>query len=168
LTDERRPLISVGDSGSLRRRLTLTYTLALAVGLLIYTTLSLATIDRTLRSSLDSRLATTARAIAATAAGRPATARFDPATVRRLLSELGIQQSGAILMRNGDIPVQSTAVPKAVLAVARDTQNGELRYSAVSADGGLRVLSKLIPNPDVSQATAVIDRSGDGHIDGLR
>jgi signal transduction histidine kinase len=126
LTDERRPLISVGDRGSLRRRLTITYTLALAVGLLIYTTLSLATIDR--------------------------------ATVRRLLSELGIQQSGAILMQNGDIPVQSTAIPKAVLAVARDTRNGALRYSTVAAEGGLRVVSTLIPNPDGSQAIAVIWR----------
>jgi hypothetical protein len=63
------------SGSSLHRRLTITYTAALAAGLLIFSILSLATIDRTLENTLDARLATTARAFAMTAAGRVGAAR---------------------------------------------------------------------------------------------
>ncbi len=126
-------------TGSLRSRLTITSTAALAVGLFIFAAVSLATIDHNLRTTLDVRLATTVRAFAATAAGHVGRSGVDPAIVRRLLGKLGIQQNGAIIQSGGTIALQSGIVPSGVLRLLRTRPAGALAFATVPGEGGLRV-----------------------------
>lgn len=143
---------------SLRRRLTITYTAALALGLLLFAVLSLATIDRTLENTLDARLATTAHAFAATAAGRLGRARLDAETEHHLFTELGVQQSGAIFHADGSVAIESVAVPEAVARVARGAAAGDIiHYATVPDNGGLRVATLRIPS-DAGAATIVVWR----------
>ena len=144
--------------GSLRRRLTITYTAALAIGLMIFAFLSLATIDRTLENALDSRLATTVRAFAGTAAGHIAGSRVDSATVHRLIHELGIQQNGAILSRGGAIAMESVNVPAGVARVAQRATGADITYATVPGEGGLRVAALPMPGGSGGPATLVLWR----------
>ncbi len=144
-----QPQVS-GGRRSLRRRLTLTLTAALGVGLLIFAFVSLATIDRTLKNTLDARLATTARAFAATAAGHVTEARVDAATVRRLIGELGIAQNGAIVTARGAIAMRSVVVPDAVARVAQHASGDMLTFVTVPDEGGLRVAALPIPGDAAS------------------
>jgi signal transduction histidine kinase len=130
--------------GSLQRRLTLTYTAALALGLVLFSVVSLATIDRILRSTLDARLATTVNAFAATAAGHVGTARLDPALVRRLLDELGIQQNGAIVDRTGKVAMRSGVLPAGVVRFAVTHADDSAAYGTVRVNGGLRVAAMAV------------------------
>lgn len=144
--------------GSLRRRLTITYTAALAFGLLVFAFLSLVTIDRTLKSALDARLATTVRAFAATAVGHIEASQVDPTTVRRLIGELGIQQNGAIVTDDGTIAMQSVVVPAGVVRVARLATGEDITYATVPGEGGLRVAALPIPSGSNAMATLVLWR----------
>ncbi len=145
-------------AGSLRRRLAVTYTLALVVGLVLFAALSLATIDRVLENTLDARLATTMRAFAATAAGHVGTSGVDSATVRRLMDELGIAQNGAIVTDAGTVPMQSITIPAAVVAVARRATGASISYATVPQDGGLRVAALPITSGIGGRATLVVWR----------
>jgi signal transduction histidine kinase len=100
---------------SLCKRLTVTVTLVLAAGLTILSLFSLFAIDQTLRTTLDSRLATTERAFVATAKGRA----LSPSVQRRLLAVFGVQQNGALIADDGAVLMQSADVPEVVLAEAR-------------------------------------------------
>jgi signal transduction histidine kinase len=143
--------------GSLRRRLTITYTAALAVGLSIFAVVSLATIDQNLKSTLDARLGTTVRALAATAAGRVGRSKLDPTIVRRLFGELGIQQNGAIVESGGKVVLQNGVVPDAVLRFVRADTGSAVTYATVPGSGGLRVAGARVAGPGVA-ATVVVWR----------
>jgi signal transduction histidine kinase len=145
---------------SLRRRLTLTYTAALALGLFIFAGLSLVTIDQTLKGALDARLATTIRAFAATASGHVGPSRIDPTTERRLVDELGIQQNGAILEPDGAVAKLSSNVPAAVVRIARRIAGHAIAYATVEGNGGLRVAVLLVAGTG-APATVVVWRSID-------
>ncbi len=145
-------------SHSLRRRLTITYTAALALGLLIFAFFSLMTIDRTLENTLDARLATTTRAFAATAVGHISGYKVDSATARRLINELGIQQNGAIVNSNGTIATQSVNVPTAVVRVARRATGDSITYATIAGDDGLRVAALPIVSGSGGLATIVLWR----------
>ncbi len=134
-----RSILPFTGARSLRRRLTLLYTAALSVGLLIFALVSLAAIDRTLKQTLDARLATNARALAAIAAHHVTARKVDPATVRRLIASLGIQQNCAIFTRDGTIAMESAVVPASIAQLARNTASGELTFATVPNEGGLRV-----------------------------
>jgi signal transduction histidine kinase len=142
-------------SRSLRGRLTITYTAALAVGLLAFGAFSLAAIDRNLKSSLDARLATTLHAFALTAAGHIGGSTLDAGVTRRLVSELGIQQNGAILERNGAVAMQSGALPSSVLRFAWKTAGKETSYATVGGVDGFRVADQLVPGSG-NAATLVV------------
>lgn len=116
-----------------------TYTAILAIGLALFSVLTLAAIDVTMHRTLDARLATTARAFAATAGSHIAQA--NTARVRdRLLSVLGIQQNGAILLGNGTVVMESNAVPRAVASSTTRGANDETPFTTVQGtDGDLRV-----------------------------
>ena len=145
-------------SNSLRRRLTITYTAALALGLLIFAFFSLMTIDRTLENTLDARLATTARAFAATAVGHISGSKVDSATVRRLVNELGIQQNGAIVTNKSSTAMQSMNVPAAVARVARRATGDTITYATVAGDDGLRVAALPMVSGSGGPATIVLWR----------
>jgi signal transduction histidine kinase len=100
---------------SLCRRLTVTATAVLAAGLAILSLFSLFAIDQTLRTTLDSRLATTERAFVATANGRALSSSLQ----RRLLAVFGVQQNGALIADDGAVLMQSAEVPAVVLSAAR-------------------------------------------------
>ncbi len=138
---------------SLQRRLTITYTAALAVGLLVFSLLSFAAIDRTLENSLDARLAASTRAFAATAAGQVTNSHVDAAVVRHLLTELGIQQNGAIFAARGAVAMQSVVVPPGVARVARNAISDAITYATVPADGGLRVAALRVSSGSGHAAT---------------
>lgn len=148
----------MADRPSLRRRLTATYTAALAAGLLIFAVVSLSTIDRTLRGALDLRLAATTRAFAAIADGRIAAAHVKRNVVRRLLAELGIQQNGAILTARGAIAMQSVIVPAGVVRFARGVRGDDIQFATIPGDGGLRVAALRIAGAPGTWATAVLWR----------
>jgi two-component system OmpR family sensor kinase len=145
-------------SDSLRRRLTITYTATLALGLFMFALFSLMTIDQTLKNTLDARLAATARAFAATAAGHVSASTVDSATVRRLTNELGIQQNGAIVTADGGIAMQSANVPSAVAGVARHAKADAITYATVAGDGGLRVAALPIAVASGGPATILLWR----------
>jgi len=117
----------------------MTYTAALAAGLLLFASFSLATIDRTLKSTLDARLATTIHAFAATAGGRLGGSKLEPAVVGRLIKELGIEQNGAILSRDGSDEMESAAVPVAVARFARQSVSSAISYTTIGGSAGYRV-----------------------------
>lgn len=144
--------------GSLRHRLTITYTAALALGLLLFSALSLTAIDETLRSALDARLATTARAFAATAAGHVRRSKLDAATTSRLQSVLGFQQNGAIVHGDGIVAMQSATIPASVADVGRQARDDRLTYTTVSAGGYLRVAALRLPGIGNSNALALLWR----------
>jgi signal transduction histidine kinase len=150
---------------SLQRRLTITYTAALAVGLLVFSLLSFAAIDRTLENSLDARLAASTRAFAATAAGQVTNSHVDAAVVRHLLTELGIQQNGAIFAARGAVAMQSVVVPPGVARVARNAISDAITYATVPADGGLRVAALRVSSGSGHAATVVLWRPLDVIVD---
>jgi signal transduction histidine kinase len=165
LADRRRPSLPLIGIGSLQRRLTLTYTAALAVGLLVFSLVSFAAIDRTLENSLDARLAATTRAFATTAAGHVTSARVDARVVRRLLTELGIQQNGAVFTAHGAVAMQSVVVPPGVAGVARDAGSDAITYATVPSDGGLRVAALRVSSGSGDAATVVLWRPVDVIVD---
>jgi signal transduction histidine kinase len=88
---------------------------ALAIGLTCFSVISLVAIDRTLRTTLDMRLATAERIVVATATDKTITSNLRA----RLVAILGVQQNGAIVFEDGTIAIESAAVPDAVLRAGR-------------------------------------------------
>ncbi len=126
-------------AGSLRGRLTLTYTAALVAGLLVFAAFSLATIDQTLKNTLDARLAATVRAFSATVGGRSADSLFERNIARRLRGDLGVEQEGAIVERGRSAALQSGAIPSSVVSLARNDDGETTTFATVPDNGGLRV-----------------------------
>jgi signal transduction histidine kinase len=140
--------------------LTLVVTLALSLGFLIFAAVSLATIDRTLESALDTRLATTVHAVAANAGGRIAVP-LHASTVRHFIRELGVQQNVAILTAAGTVALQSVRLPPSLMSVARAAVDDRITYKTVPDDGGLRVAAYRLPRAGGSGPTLLVWRSVD-------
>jgi signal transduction histidine kinase len=134
-----RPQAARRRAGSLRGRLTLTYTTALAVGLLVFAAFSLATIDQNLKNTLDARLAATVRAFSATARGRGVDVLSDPSIARRLRGDLGVDQEGAIVGGGRIVALQSGAIPSSVIPLARADERETTTFATIPDNGGLRV-----------------------------
>lgn len=107
---------------TLRTRLAWTYGVAMAVVVAIVAIASLVAIDRTLRSSLDARLNTTASAIAALVDVRSGKLVFDAEDRQQMLDVLSSATNGAIFTPNGRMFVTSTALIPA--AIAGEAQHG--------------------------------------------
>jgi hypothetical protein len=127
------------NGGSLRGRLTLTYTAALAVGLLVFAAFSLATIDQNLKNTLDARLAATVRAFSATISGRSTQSLFERSIDARLRDDLGIEQDGAVVDRRRSVVLRSGSIPASIVAFARNRSGDLANFATVSDNGGLRV-----------------------------
>jgi signal transduction histidine kinase len=125
---------------SLCKRLTWTVTGVLAAGLTILSLFSLFAIDQTLRTTLDSRLATTERAFVATAKGRA----LSPAVQRRLLAVLGVQQNGALIADDGAVLMQSAEVPAVLLPTARASGGTAPRFFTATKGTPIRCIAQRL------------------------
>jgi signal transduction histidine kinase len=125
---------------SLCKRLTVTVTVVLAAGLTILSLVSLFAIDQTLRTTLDSRLATTERAFVATAQGRA----LSPTVRRRLLAVFGVQQNGALIADDGAVLMQSAEVPEVVLAAARTDGGTTPRFFTAVKGTSIRCIAEKL------------------------
>jgi signal transduction histidine kinase len=139
---------------SLCKRLTAIATIALAAGLTILSLVSLFAIDQTLRTTLDSRLATTERAFVATAKGRVIT----PSIKRRLIAVFGVQQNGALVADDGAVLMQSGDVPNVVLAAARKDVGTAPRLFTAVAGTPIRYIAESLRLANDRQAVALLWR----------
>jgi signal transduction histidine kinase len=142
-------------AGSLRGRLTLTYTAALAVGLIVFAAFSLSTIDQNLRNTLDARLSATIRAFTSTLSGRSADSLSDSAIVRRLRDDLGLEQEGAIVAGDRGVALRNGALPRSVIALARAGDNASTTFTTIPENGGLRVATIHVAGPAGGATLAV-------------
>lgn len=136
-------------SRSLRARLTVTYVVALTLGLVIFAAFSLTVIEQVLISTLDARLATSARAFLASLSVEDGRVDVDYTMRRRLRSILSPLQNGAIVQRGGTVLMQSGAIPPEVVRIATAVP-ADGGYAGVRADGTpLRILVAAVPDaPD--------------------
>jgi signal transduction histidine kinase len=139
---------------SLCKRLTVTATAVLAAGLAILSLFSLFAIDQTLRTTLDSRLATTERAFVATANGRA----LSPSLQRRLLAVFGVQQNGALITDNGAILMQSAEVPAVVLSAARKDDGTTPRFFTAVKGTSIRSIAGKVRLSSGRSAIALLWR----------
>lgn len=102
--------------GSLRAQITLVYTIALTLGLLLFAAFSLLILHSTARSSLDQRLTADARTLRAVIEVRRGRIEIDDrAEFERII---GVRVSGAVYdARNRLLATSTTPVPPAVRAV---------------------------------------------------
>jgi signal transduction histidine kinase len=126
----------------------------LAAGIAILSFVSLFAIDQTLKTTLDSRLATAERAFVATAQGRASTESLR----RRLLAVLGVQQSGAVVTADGAILMQSSSIPADVLAAARKNFGATQKFFTVATSSPIRGISVGVRLPNNRSAVAVLWR----------
>lgn len=104
----------------LRTRLAWTYGFAILFAVAIVAIVSFTAIDGTLRSSLDSRLTTTASAVAALVDVRDAHLRFDAEDRGQMHSALASVMSGAIFNADGSLFFSSTpSIPASISAAVR-------------------------------------------------
>lgn len=143
-------------SRSLTARLTITYALALAVGLIVFAGLSLASIDEVLKSTLDSRLGVAARAFVASLTIEDGKVRSDFATRARLRRILSPQQNGAIFGAHGQIIMQSGVAPPGAREVPPGMPDTPT-YMTIPGNGvPVRVVVAMVP--DAPQTTVVLWR----------
>lgn len=139
---------------SLCKRLTAGVTVVLAAGLAILSLFSLFAIDQTVRTTLDSRLATTERAFVATAKG----SSLSPAVRRRLLAVFGIQQNGALIAHDGVVLMQSSNVPAVVLAAAGKHFETKPRFFTAVDDTPIRCIAEALRLSNGRSAIALLWR----------
>lgn len=105
---------------TLRTRLAWTYGIAVTIAVAIVAVVSFTAIDRTLRGSLDARLATTASATASLVDVRNGELSFDAEDREQMAGALAPAMSGAIFTRSGAPFVTSTgSTPAEILGAAR-------------------------------------------------
>lgn len=144
---------------SLRQRLTVTYVVALALGLIVFAAFSLTVIEEVLKASVDSRMGASARAFVASLTIKNGVVNTDFDTRRRLRMILSPQQNAAIVRSDGAVPMQSGAIPPLVVAVAMRV-TGNSQYASVRAAGTpLRVLT--VPVVDAPNTFVVLWRPVD-------
>ncbi len=106
------------NKGSLRSQITLVYTVALTLGLLLFAGLSLFILHSTARSSLDQRLLTDARTLRAVLEVRHGRIEIDETDRAQFERIIGVRVSGAVFDQHGKLLATSTTpVPPVVRAV---------------------------------------------------
>lgn len=147
---------------SLQARLTLTYAFALAAGLVLFAVVSLAAIDETLKTTLDARLGTASRGFVATLSVRRGDLALADDTNHRLLTILGVQLNGGVLLADGRVPIASAIIPSVVRRVAAEATGADPVYATVYVGGSpLRVIAVPIPKLEPVHGTALIWRASD-------
>jgi signal transduction histidine kinase len=153
-------------SYSLQARLTMTYAVALAAGLIVLAVISLTVIGEQLASALDSRLAVSTRAFIGSLTIEHGTIKDDLRTRQRLRSILSPQQNAAIVRHDGTVLMQSGAAPAAVVRFAA-TVSDRPTFASIRTEGiPLRALAA--PVPDAPAATVVLWRPIDFITDYVR
>ncbi|HXF33703.1 MAG TPA: ATP-binding protein [Candidatus Acidoferrales bacterium] len=144
---------------SLRARLTTTYVVALAIGLVVFAAFSLTVIEEVSKAAVDSRMGASARAFVGSLAVENGEVKTDFAARRRLRAILSPQQNAAIIRHDGTILMQSGAIPPQIVAIVKDVNEGP-QFASVRADGTpLRILTMTIPG--VSSEVVVLWRAVD-------
>ncbi len=95
------------DPQTLRGRLTLSYTVALVLSLMLFGALALVVTDRAQRTALDAQLNTSARAILAVVDGQQGRVTMDEADTVQLSDILGAKANGVVWQRDGVLAATS-------------------------------------------------------------
>jgi signal transduction histidine kinase len=144
---------------TLQTRLTVTYAVVMAAGLIILAAISLSVIGEDLTSTLDSRLTSSAHAFVGSLVFEHGTVDTDLPARQRLRSILSPQQNAAIVRRDGTVLMQSGATPPGVARFATLVTSDPV-YRSMRADGTpLRVL--VVPIPRVPRENVVLWRPVD-------
>lgn len=150
---------------TLRTRLAWTYGVAVAFAVAIVAIVSFAAIDRTLRGALDSRLATTASAVAALVDVRDGHPRFDAEDREQMTGALGSLMSAAIFSDDGTPFV--TSVPHIPVALSAFGRSRDFDLDPRTfRDGGqtFRTLCRPVARRSVAYAYACVWQNA-GYID---
>ena len=141
----------------LRTRLAWTYGIAVTIAVAIVAVVSFTAIDRTLRGSLDARLATTASAVAALVDVRNGALLFDAEDREQMIGALAPAMSGAIFTRNGAPFVTSTAsTPAEILRAARRGVYAAVPVTAIDRGQRLRVSCRPIARGSIIYGHACV------------
>ncbi|MBC5828809.1 MAG: HAMP domain-containing protein [Candidatus Eremiobacteraeota bacterium] len=128
------------NAGSLRAQITLVYTVALTLGLLLFATLSLVILHSTARSSLDQRLTADARTLRAVLEVRHGRIEIDETERAEFERIIGVRVSGAVYDARGKLLATSmTPVPPAVRAVVASAGSGPQLATVGSGVNRVRV-----------------------------
>ncbi len=141
----------------LRTRLAWTYGIAVTIAVAIVAVVSFTAIDRTLRGSLDARLATTASAVAALVDVRNGALLFDAEDREQMIGALAPAMSGAVFTRNGAPFVTSTAsTPAEILRAARRGVYAAVPVTAIDRGQRLRVSCRPIARGSIIYGHACV------------
>ncbi|MDP9111934.1 MAG: HAMP domain-containing histidine kinase [Candidatus Eremiobacteraeota bacterium] len=148
------------SQSALRGRLLRTYIAVLLAGLLAFAIVAVFAIDRAVRSSLDSSLATAAQASAAFVDVEKGHVVVDADAQRQFLNSLDVQLNGAIFDRDGR--VELTNVAHTPVAVARLVRGEGTRFATVGrGDKVLRVFVLKVMRAGVGYGSVAVWRSSD-------
>lgn len=139
-----------------RTRLAAAYVAIMFAGLLLFAALAVIAIDRTLRSSLDARLATEAHATETFVDVHHNKIAIDADDRRQFLSVLGVASNGLILDPAGQLLLSSTARPPAALT---DTPNRQGYFDAGRGDSAVRAYALPLIHEGSVLGTVIIWRS---------
>lgn len=142
-----------------RLHLSAAYVAIMLAGLLIFAAAAVFAIDRTQRSTLDTRLKTAARAAAAFIDVSRGTIRIDADDRQQFLSVLGADSDGAVLDPQGRMLLSSAArIPP---AVAPQSSGRARFFNAGAGDASLRAYSMPIMARGARIGSIVVWRSND-------
>ncbi len=140
-----------------RPRLSAAYAAFMFAGLLIFAAAAVVSIDRTLRSTLDSRLSTEANATGAFIDVKHGAIAIDSDDRKQFLSVLSVASNGVVLDRSGNVLLSSSAnAPAAVRALGADSGG---YYTVGSGDTALRAFAAPMSADGKRIGTVVIWRS---------
>lgn len=139
-----------------RTRLAAAYVAIMFAGLLLFAALAVLAIDRTLRSSLDSRLATEANATKTFIDVHDGRIAIDADDRRQFLSVLGVASNGLIIDPSGQLLLSSSARPPAALTSAPNV-NGY--FDAGRGDSAVRAFASPLVRDGLRLGTVIIWRS---------
>ncbi|MDE2481121.1 MAG: HAMP domain-containing protein [bacterium] len=142
---------------NLRARLAWIYAVAFAAAVAVFALVSVASVDRALRRSLDERLTTAASAVTALVDVHHGKISFDAEDRLQMQQALAGAMEGAVFGARGDIIAQTTsAVPAAVREAAREARGGLARVRLRSGVHDLRAaLDTVSRGNDVFGVVAV-------------
>lgn len=145
---------------SLRARLAWTYGAAVFVVVVLLAIVALTAIDRSLRSSLDSRLLTTAQAATAIVDVHHGRLNLDGEDRQQLVGALGgVMQIAVFAVDGSAYFTSSPAVPPDVVRLARTTGTGV--YSAGSGGSDMRVVLVAVERDGSNYGTVAIWQGSD-------
>ena len=145
----------------LHGRLLALYIGVLLAGLLVFSIVAVLAIDRTVRSSLDSSLATEAQASAAFVDVEKGHTVIDADAQRQFIKSLDVQLNGAIFSRQGRVELTNVArPPAAVLEIARRARAAQF-LTAGKGDNALRAFVLPVARGGVRYGSVAVWRSSD-------